>query len=424
MSSQRSALSTQTEALFQRALQLMPWGTQTNAKRPRAGLEGAEPLFAERAEGCRFWDTEGRAFIDYRSALGPIILGYRHPAVDEAVRQQLERGVLFSMASPVELDVAERLTSIIPGFEQVRFLKTGNTANLAALRLARAFTGRDHIVTCGYHGHNDWFVAGNVDPSAWYAGKETGVPSALDALVSRISYGDLDAAEEVFAKHGGAIAAVITVPYDWSPTPRPDFLRRLRDLCDRHGALLIFDEVLTGFRIGLEGARTYFDVMPDLGTFAKALANGYPLSAYGGRRDVMETLNDVILTTTYAGDTLSLAAAGAALDVMTSEPVHAHIWAMGRRLMDGFDAAARDLGFEARATGLPPAPQFQLHSSPAIHTQLQIRFYRILLEHGIFPAPQFLINYAHDEAAIDETVAAMAAALEKLSSFEVHIANL
>ena len=402
---------TTSQELYERARRLMPWGTQTNAKRPDEALAGIMPFFIERAEGCRIQDVDGRWYIDYRSALGPIILGYRHPVVEAAVRAQLEKGVLFSMASPLELEVAERLTTLVPGLEQVRFMKTGNDANSAAVRLARAFTGRDHLVTCSYHGYGDWFACGKGKGSTWCPREGNGVPAALDALVTRIAYGDVEAAEEVFARKGDEIAAMIMVPYDWNENLAHDFVHRMRALTQRHGALLIFDEVLTGFRLALGGGREYFGVTPDLSTYAKALANGYPLSAFGGRRDVMSTLYDVIITTTYAGETLSLAAAQATLQILHDEPVIEHLWKMGARLQFGFDGAARTLGLDARAIGLPPAVQFHFSEDPETDAAAHHVFFRELYRRGIFAARPFLLSYAHQENDIDETLGAMKEAL-------------
>lgn len=400
-----------SQALYHRASRLMPWGTQTNAKRPSAALLPDMPLFFDRGEGCRLHTPDGKWYIDYRSALGPIILGYKHPDVDRAVREQMERGVLFSMASPVELDVAERLLDIVPSLEQVRFMKTGNDANSAAVRLARAFTGRDHLVTCGYHGYSDWFACGTGAAPPFVASGTTGVPRALDAFVTRVDYGDIDALERVFDERGDQIAAFITVPYDWGEVVSKAFLERARALADRYGSLLLFDQVLTGFRLALGGAEAYFGVTPDLSTFAKALANGYPLSAYGGRRDVMEMLYQVTITTTYAGETLSLAAAAATLDVLRHEPVIAHIWQMGERLRSGFDAAAQRLGLDAHSYGLAPAVQFRFSTDAAADEQAQLVFARELYRRGIFASRPFLLSYAHRPADVDETVEAMAAAL-------------
>ena len=398
-------------ALAQRARHLMPWGTQTNAKRPVDALAGDMPLFFDRADGCRLRTPDGDWFIDYRSALGPILLGYRHPEVEAAVRAQMDRGVLFSMASPIELEVAERLVRAVPTLEQVHFMKTGNDANSATVRLARAFTGRDHLVSTGYHGYSDWFACGTGAQAAVVTSEVTGVPTALDALVTRVGYGDTAALERVFEERGHEIAAFITVPYDWGEHVAAGFLERARELTEQHGSLLLFDEVLTGFRLAVGGAAEYFGVVPDLAAFAKGLANGSPLSAYGGRRDVMEMLYRVTLTTTYAGETLSLAAAAATLDVLHREPVIEHIWQMGQRLRDGFDAAAQRHGLDARAIGLPPAVQFRFSADPAADARAQTVFDRELYRRGIFASRPFLLSYAHQPADIDETIEAMDAAL-------------
>jgi len=403
-------------ALFDRARERMPWGTQTNAKRIPDALADVMPPFFDRADGCRLRTPEGRWFIDYRSALGPNILGYRHPEVDDAVRRQLDNGVLFSMASPVELEVTERLIRAVPSLEQVHFMKTGNDANSASVRLARAFTGRDHLLTCGYHGYSDWFACGTGAASSIVSSQITGVPKALDALATRLTYGDVDALEQVFAEKGDQIAALITVPYDWGETVAHDFITRARELTTQHGALLIFDQVLTGFRLAEGGAQEHFGVVPDLSTYAKALANGYPLSAYGGRRDVMEMLYKVTLTTTYAGDTLSLAAAAATLDVIHREPVIEHVWAMGQRFADGFDAAAARHGLAARSYGLPPAVRFRFSDDDAAHELAHTAFQRALLERGIFAPDIFLLSYAHQPTDIDETLDAMNDALAIVAS--------
>ena len=405
--------------LFERARRLMPWGTQTNAKRPEPALLDAMPLFIERGDGCRIQDVDGAWYIDYRSSLGPILLGHKYPAVEEAVRAQLEKGVLFSMASPLEIEVAERLMDLVPGLEQLHFAKTGNDANQACIRLARAFTGRDHIATCAYHGHGEWFSSGRGPAPLWCRREGNGVPRVFDELVHRLPYADIEAAEAVFKEYGDRLAAVIMVPYDWNEVVGHDFVRRMRELTLQNGALLVFDQVLTGFRLARGGAQEFFGVVPDLTSYAKALANGYPLAVYGGRRDVMEKLYDVILTTTYAGETLSLAAAKATLDVVASQPVIEHIWRMGERLGRGFDAAARDLGLPFRTFGLPPAVQFRFDPDPERDEDLRMRFFRELFGMGIFAARPFLLNYAHQEADVDETIEKMRHALELIPARSV-----
>lgn len=404
---------TKEASRFERALTLMPWGTQTNGKRPDIHLSNA-PFFFERGEGCRLQDNNGRWYIDYRSALGPIILGYGHPAVKEAVRRQLDKGVLFSLASPLELELAEHLTGLIPGVEQVRYLKSGNEANHAAIRLARAHTHRDIILTCGYHGHGDWFSCGTGAVSGWGWSREgNGVPEHLDQLVIRLPYGDQDALDEAFEQHRERIAGLIMVPYDWGDAVPHTFVKRARDLTEAHGTVLIFDQILTGFRLGLQGAQGYFDVIPDLTTYGKAIANGYPLAVFGGKRDVMQNLDRVMITTTHAGETLSLAAALATLDVMQTEPVFEHIWKMGERLQKGFNELAKQNGSAARCFGLPPALQFQFSEDVDEDVALRHAFHQSLLADGIFPSSIFLLNYAHKEADIDATLDAMVRVLKR-----------
>ena len=400
---------------FDRVQEVIPWGTQTNGKRPDATMGEDTPYFIEKAVGCKMLDTLGRWFIDYRSALGPIILGYAYPEVMDAVKKQLEKGVVFSLASPLEHEVAERLVTLIPGLEQVRFLKSGNEANLAAIRLARAYTGREHIITCGYHGHGDWFSCGSGYRQPWAWPREgNGVPRCLDDLVVRIPYGDIDALENTFAEIGEQAAGLIMVPHDWSGVGGGAFVQRARECTRHHGAVLIFDQVLTGFRLGNLGAQGYFGIIPDLSTYGKALANGYPLAAFGGKKEIMSLLDRVMITTTHAGETLSLAAAKATLEILIREPVIDHIIEMGKKLMAGFDALASRAGVSASSVGLPQVPGFRFSEESDTTRSLRQAFDRGLLRRGIFPAGQFLLTYAHKEAIIDETLEAMDAVMKEM----------
>ncbi|NND71977.1 MAG: aminotransferase class III-fold pyridoxal phosphate-dependent enzyme, partial [Rhodothermales bacterium] len=347
-------MKTLEDSLIDRALELIPWGTQTNAKRHIPEMGDAMPHFIESASGCRVVDTEGKSYIDYRSSLGPIILGYNHPSVQQAVRDQLDKGVLFSMASPLEVEVAEVLTAIVPGLEQVRYLKSGNEVNHVAVRLARAYTGRDLIVTCGYHGHGDWFSCGSGQSMSWSWPREgNGVPEILDKFVIKVPYGDVDALQKVFRERGDEIAGMITVPYDWNELVGYDFLRQAREVTVKHGSALIFDQILTGFRLGIDGAQGFFDVIPDLTTYGKAIANGYPLAVVGGVKPLMHMFDQVMITTTHAGETLSLAAAMATLKTMQDEPVFDRIRASGQRLQQGFDSLSASHRLkEAKSFGL------------------------------------------------------------------------
>ncbi len=384
------------QALYKRASSCMPWGTQTNAKRLQPGLADVMPAFIERAAGCRLWDVDGREFIDYRSALGPIILGYCHPQVDAAVREQMKKGVLFSMASPIELQAAEAIMENVPWLEQIRFMKTGADACTSCVRLARAYTGREDILTCGYHGYHDIFALNWPNP---------GVPNAIRETVHEVAFNDLEAVDRIFNDHGETLAAAIVVPDDWGVERGGAFLKRLRQHCDKAGTLLVFDEVLTGFRLGLAGAQEYYGVTPDLAAYAKAMANGYPVSAFAGKREFMSVLEETIITTTYAGETLSLAACCATMKIMREEGVQQHIFAMGRRLRDGFDEILRESGLPIQAAGTAPVPYLHFCSGDKQQDQiLKDRLFSSLFERGVFPNDVWLINHAHQNADIDQTL--------------------
>jgi glutamate-1-semialdehyde aminotransferase len=261
------------------------------------------------------------------------------------------------------------------------------------------------VLICGYHGWHDTF-AQNVDGST-----TPGVLDATAAFTHRVAYGDIAAAEALGERFGGDLAALMTVPYEFGSPPRPDFLQALRTLADHLHISLIFDEVLTGFRLSLGGGQEYFGVTPDLASFAKAIANGYPLSVFAGRREYMENLSEALITTTYAGEALSLAAARATLGVLCAEPVHAHIWQMGQRLAAGFDEAIRDAGLPARSVGLAAAPVVHFETGEAKQdAEMEIAFHREMYRRGVFAVEPWLLSYAHSVEDIDRTVEAARAA--------------
>jgi len=391
-------MASKNEEHYERALRSIPWGTQTNAK--RSGRDGMthRPAFIERAKGCRMWDLDGREFIDYRAALGPIILGYQYEEVDVAVREQMQKGILFSMASPIEAVAAEAVLNTVGWAEKIRFMKTGADACTCCLRLARSHTGRDHFLTIGYHGYHDWFAFNWPNP---------GVPELLKSFIHEIPYGDIEAIDKVFAEFGNELAGAITVPIEWHLHPSKEFLGHLRRKCDEYGAALIFDEVLTGFRLGKAGAVEYFSIEPDLAAYAKGMANGYPLSAYAGKDEWMDTLNQTIITTTYAGETFSLAASCAVMEIFNREAVHEHIFRLGAQLRKGFEDVFRESGFPATTIGIDPG--FVIDFSPAGDDaeSLNCQLFNILYDNGIFANEQWFITYSHQAADIDQTLDAM-----------------
>ena len=403
----RTRQGTRSARLWEEVLQIIPWGTQTNSKRPIPALMDVMPLFIERAHGCRIIDPEGREYIDYRSSQGPIILGHGFPSVLEAVRSQLERGVLFSMASPLELEVARAIRDMVPHAEMVRFLKTGADAISACVRLARAFTGRDHIVITGYHGWHDAFASA----------QSAGVPNAVRELTMRCPYGDDDTLGRIFAQHGEKIAAVVTQPYDGGPDATGRFTRQVREVTQKFGALLIFDEIVTGFRMAKGGGAEFFGVAPDLVAYAKAFANGFPLAAFAGRAKYMNALDRTLITTTYAGEALSLAASLATLQVMREEPVHKEIWQRGSDLMEGLAAVMRAHDLPGKVVGLPPYFKLVfLSGDDERDGHLYKAFYGALFRRGVFSDGSWILSYAHKKHDLEETLAAATLAAKESAS--------
>jgi len=388
--------------LFDRAVKLIPMATQTHSKAPRQQLRGVEPCFIVRGEGCRVWDLDGNEYIDLRNALGPVTLGYRFPPVDEAIREQLESGILFSYPHPLEVEVAERLVEVIPCAERVRFLKTGGEAMAATHRLARAFTGRDLILTCGYHG---WLNTMN----------RPGVPEAIRSTYRSMPWGDATPYREMFEAYPKEIAAVSVACSYPDIEKGHTFLADLRELTERYGALLIFDEIVTGFRLRIGGAQEYFNVVPDLAVFAKGIANGAPISCYVGRAEVMETVRESVISSTFGGETLGLAAAKAAIDFYRSEDVIGRLWERGRQLHEGFNELCRRLGVPARFRGLPPTGQLTFeHPDAKRNSSLFLRFNGEVLKRGVIIYTVCYPNYSHTEADIAEALEAMGEALKEM----------
>jgi glutamate-1-semialdehyde-2,1-aminomutase len=326
---------------------VIPSGSQTLSKGPTQYVQGVAPVYLSRGRGSHVWDVDGNEYIDYPMALGPIILGHGYPAVDEAVRRQLADGMAFSLPHPLELEVAEQMVAMIPCAEMVRFAKNGSDATAGAVRLARAYTGRDVIACCGYHGWQDWYIGSTAF--------NRGVPHGVRQLTLTFEYNRIESLKRIFTEHTGQVAGVILEAIGVIE-PQNDFLQQVKELCRREGALLIFDEVFTGFRLARGGAQEYFGVVPDLACFGKAMANGYPLSAVVGPREIMKVFEETFFSFTFGGEALSLAAANATMKEIAEKNVIAHLWEQGRQLTDGIKILAREFHVDrwVRCVGLPP----------------------------------------------------------------------
>lgn len=283
-----------------RAENTIPLGSQTFSKSRTQYPVGVSPLYASKARGAKIWDVDGNEYIDLVSALASVTLGYGDKGVEKAVRRQLTRGVSMSLPGILEAEVSELIVGMVPSAEMVRFGKNGTDATSAAIRLARAYTGRDHIIVCGYHGWQDWFIGSTT--------RNKGVPDSVSALTHKFDYNDISSLEALLKEYDGKIAAVIMEPMN-VVFPISGFLESVQRLTKGAGALLVFDETITGFRFSKGGAQELFGVTPDLSTFGKGMANGFPLSAIVGRRDIMMEMEEIFFSGTFGGELLSLAAA-------------------------------------------------------------------------------------------------------------------
>jgi len=323
--------------MLRRAERVIPLGSQTFSKSRTQFPLGASPLFMERACGCEVWDVDGNAYVDFICSLGAITLGHGHEEVRKAVCRQVERGVLFSLASPLEHEVAELIVQEVPCAEMVRFGKNGSDATAGAIRLARAWTGRDHVAVCGYHGWQDWYIGSTA--------RHRGVPQATRALTHRFGYNDIDSLHALLQRYPGELAAVIMEPVSFEE-PRDGFLHAVRELCDREGIVLIFDEVVTGFRLAPGTAQALYGVTPDLATIGKGLGNGFPISAVVGRADMMRLMEEVFFSFTMGGEAVSLAAAKTVLEVARRENLYGHFLTIGCHLKKGVQTLIRQAGLQ------------------------------------------------------------------------------
>jgi glutamate-1-semialdehyde 2,1-aminomutase len=306
-----------------RAEATIPIGSQTFSKSRTQYPVGISPLFATRAKGPYLWDLDGNKYIDLVSNLASITLGYRNRKVDSAVRKQMNLGNGFSLPSTLEAVVAEKITSLVPSAEMVRFGKNGTDATSAAIRLARAYTGRDYVAVCGYHGWQDWFIGST--------SRNKGVPKKTSALTLTFKYNDIKSLEKIFGEHPKGIAAVILEPMT-NEFPENKFLEKTKKLCRKYGAVLIFDETITGFRFSKGGAQEIFQVTPDLSTFGKGIANGYPLSVVCGSRELMREMENIFFSGTFGGELLSLAAANVVLGMHQKDEISPRLNKYGEKL--------------------------------------------------------------------------------------------
>lgn len=384
-----------SEAMLERALKSIPLGTQTFSKSKTQYPLGVSPYYIERGQGSHVWDIDGNEYIDFINGLDCITLGYNDPDINAAVMAQLQKGQIFSLPHTLEVQVAEKIIEMVPCAEMVRFGKNGSDATTGAIRLARAYTGRDHVVVCGYHGWQDWYIGSTA--------RNLGVPKATQDLTHRFDYNDIASLQAVFQQWPDQIAAVIMEPMNIEQ-PADGFLQEVQELVHKHKALLIFDETITGFRFAQGGAQEYFGVVPDLATFGKGLSNGYPLSAIAGKAEIMALLEEIFFSFTFGGETLSLAAALATLNKLEREPVIATISEQGQKVIQGVQTLIKnyDLGQTLSISG-HPSWSFLLIKDTANYSQWVIKtlFMQEMLLRGILTLGTHNMSYVHSDADIE-----------------------
>ncbi len=419
--------------LFQRALELMPGGVNSPVRAFTS--VGGEPFFTDHADGAYLWDIEGKRYIDYVGSWGPMIAGHNHPHVRSAVENAARAGLSFGTPCPAEVRMAEEITRLVPSMEMLRMVNSGTEATMAAIRVARGHTSRDKIAKfegC-YHGHGDAFLV-KAGSGALTFGVPTspGVPKALADLTLTLPYNDIDAARELFAQQGDEIACVIIEPVAGNMNcipPREGFLQGLRELCTRHGVLLIFDEVMTGFRVALGGAQQLYGIAPDMSTFGKIIGGGMPVGAYGGKRRIMENVapaGPIYQAGTLSGNPVAMAAGLAMLELIQAPGFYADLERKTALLTDGLRAVAIEAGvpFSTNRVGAMFGLFF---SAEKVGTYAQAvacdvaafnRFFHAMLKRGVYLAPSAFeagfMSSAHSEQDIADTLQAARAAFQEL----------
>ncbi|HVU98580.1 MAG TPA: aminotransferase class III-fold pyridoxal phosphate-dependent enzyme [Puia sp.] len=390
-------VTTNSDALYERAKPIMTPVTQTMAKGPGQYVDGVAPKYLKKGKGSRVWDVDGNEFIDYNAAIGPLSLGYAYPRVDEAIIEQLKDGITFSMMHELEVVLAELVHKVIPNAESIRISKTGADVTSAAVRVARAYTGRNKVLCCGYHGWHDWYIG--------VTSRNAGIPAAVKDLSATFEYNDLDSVRNALDSD---TACVILEPFVFE-APKNNFLQELKALCEANGTLLIFDEMWTGFRIAVGGAQEYFGVTPDLACYSKACANGMPISLLTGRREIMELFKgDVFFYTTFGGEALSLAAAVATIQELIEKNVPAYLAVQGKKLKEGYNVLAKELGIDGytRCIGYECRSMVSFDATAGNPLELKSYVQQELIKRGILWSGFHNMMYSHSDADVEYTLKA------------------
>jgi glutamate-1-semialdehyde-2,1-aminomutase len=392
-----------SEQLFKEAIQILPGGV-TNARHPTKFYEGFYPIFMNRGKGCHVWDVDGNKYIDWLLSFGAIVLGHSHSHVDSAVHKSLKQGFCFTMVHPVQNELAKELVNTIPCAEMVKFLVGGSDVTSAAIRIARIHTGREKVIRWGYHGWHDWCYGGTGGTDR----ESRGVPEGIKRDILSFRYNDLDSLEKVFKENRGKVACVIMQPFEATKElPKSGFLEGVKRITHEQGAVLIFDEIRTGFRMAMGGAQEYFKVVPDLATVSKAIANGYPISAVVGKREVMQVASQTRLTSTYLVNSFPMTAALVTIRELKMKNGIQYMWRLGEKLVMGLTEALDEVGVDAHVVGAPPLPFVKFTEKNVEKREAMKRsFYIETTKRGVLFHPNhcWFLSMAHSEKDVAKTL--------------------
>ena len=391
---------------LQDAKKLIPALSQTFSKAPYSYVEGIYPTYLSHGKGSHVFDVDNKEYIDFVLGLGPIILGYNYPAVNKAIKKQLSKGISFSIPHSIEVEASKTINSIIPGAEMIRFAKTGSDAGTAAIRAARAITKRDNIAYWGGGGvWHDWFTI--------ITSRNEGIPKSLGKMIQKFKYNNIESLKILFEKWKGEVAAVYMEPM-MTEFPKKDFLTDVKKLTKKNGAVLIFDEVITGFRFANGGAQELLKIQADITVFGKGIANGMPLAAITGKRKYMKKFNDIFYSTTYGGETLSLAASMAVINEIKTKPVIKHCWKLGEDLISKFNKLTNEVGVKIKMEGIPVRSSIvcrDINNNPSL--LIKSLFYQEMIKRGILLGPGYVfLSYSHSQKDIKKTLEAVEKSLK------------
>ena len=391
----------ESNKLYERAKNVIASGTNTFSRAPGVFPDGVSPKFLERQFGSHTWDVDGNEYIDMVMGCGPVTIGHNHPDINNAIKAQLDKGTLFSMLNPLEVEVAEKLVDCIPCAEMVKFSKNGSDVCAASIKIARHVTKRDMIFCWGYHGFADWYIA--------TTDRNSGIPQAVKDLSKTFEYNDIDGLKAMFEQYKDRVAAVIMEPVI-AEKPKDNFLQKVKDLTHENGSLLIFDEMISGFRFAMGGIQEYLGVTPDLATFGKGITNGMPLGVLAGKEEYMKEFDKVFLSSTYAPEALTLAATSANIDFYKKHNVIDELWKKGEYIENGFNSVIDKYSIRKNISlaGYPVRLMVNSHGNDGTQdSKLATLYQQEMFKHGILCfSGVLMLSYSHSKEDLDLLISA------------------